>query len=316
MLWYTLKRLVMLVPIVLLVSLATFSLLLAVPGDPAAQIAGPNASPEQIALIRSQLGLDQPVFIQYFTWLGHLVQGNFGTSLLSLRPVADMLVERLPVTLSLAFFTLLIGTVFGVLFGTIAALYKGSWIDRVLTMLSSLGIATPNYWLGLLFILVFALTFRILPSSQYISLTEDPMEWLRHLILPSFALGAAFIAETARQVRSAMLEVKDLPYITTARSHGHSPLALVGKYMAKNAALPVLTVIGLQFTRILGGTVLIEQIFSLPGIGTLMITAVLSRDIPVVQGVMFGAVLVAVIVNLLVDLSYAALNPKVRTQWS
>lgn len=316
MLWYTAKRLLMLVPVVLIVSLATFGLLLAVPGDPAAQIAGPNATPEQIDLIRDQLGLDRSMIVQYFAWLGDVLRGDFGTSLLSLRPVGEMVIERLPVTLSLALVTLALGTFFGVIFGTIAALTKGSALDRFLTIFSSLGIATPNYWLGLLLILAFSLKLQIVPSSQYVPLTEDPLGWAEHLILPGLALGAAFIAETTRQVRSAVLEIKDLPYITTARSQGMSPARLIGKYIGKNAALPVLTVIGLQFTRILGGTVLIEQIFSLPGIGTLMITAVLGRDLPVVQGVMFGAVMVAVLVNLLVDLSYAALNPKVRTQWS
>ncbi len=306
----------MLVPVVLVVSLATFALLLAVPGDAASQIAGPNATPEQIEKIRDQLGLNQPLFVQYLTWLGHILQGNLGNSLISGRPVADMIIERLPVTLSLAFFALVIGTVFGAIFGVIAALTKGTVVDRSLTVLSSLGIATPNYWLGLLLILLFSLTLRMLPSSQYVPLAEDPGEWLRHLILPGIALGAAFVAETTRQVRSAMLEVKDLAYVTTAKSQGQPPWTIVSKYMARNAALPVLTVIGLQFTRILSGTVLVEQIFSLPGIGTLMITAVLNRDMPVVQGVMFCAVLVAVVVNLLVDLSYTALNPKVRTQWS
>ena len=256
------------------------------------------------------------MIVQYFAWLGDVLRGDFGTSLLSLRPVGEMVIERLPVTLSLALVTLALGTFFGVIFGTIAALTKGSALDRFLTIFSSLGIATPNYWLGLLLILAFSLKLQIVPSSQYVPLTEDPLGWAEHLILPGLALGAAFIAETTRQVRSAVLEIKDLPYITTARSQGMSPARLIGKYIGKNAALPVLTVIGLQFTRILGGTVLIEQIFSLPGIGTLMITAVLGRDLPVVQGVMFGAVMVAVLVNLLVDLSYAALNPKVRTQWS
>lgn len=306
----------MLVPIVLVVSLATFALMLAVPGDAAAEIAGPNATPEQIDRIREQLGLDQPVLVQYLAWLGNLFQGNLGNSLMSGREVSAMLVERLPVTLSLSLLALLIGTVFGVIFGVIAALTRGSVVDRSVTMISALGIATPNYWLGLLLILLFAITLRWLPSSQYVPLGDDPVQWLRHLILPSLALGAAFVAETARQVRSAMLEVKDLAYITTAKAHGHSSGAIVSKYMAKNAALPVLTVIGLQFTRILGGAVLIEQIFSLPGIGTLMISAVLNRDMPVVQGVMFCAVIVAVLINLIVDLSYAALNPKVRTQWS
>lgn len=316
MLWYTAKRLLMLVPVTLIVSLATFGLLLAVPGDPAAQIAGPNATAEQLDQIRERLGLDQSIVQQYLSWLGGVLHGDFGTSLISMRDVTTMVVERLPVTLSLAFFALFLGTFFGVILGTIAALRKGSALDRGLTVFASLGIATPNYWLGLLLILAFSLHLRWLPSSQYVPLTEDPVGWAQHLILPGLALGAAFIAETTRQVRSAIIEVKDLPYITTARAQGARPTAVIGKYVAKNAAIPVLTVIGLQFTRILGGTVLIEQIFSLPGMGTLMISAVLSRDIPVVQGVMFGAVMVAVLVNLVVDLSYAALNPKVRSQWS
>ncbi len=316
MFWYTAKRLVMLVPVLLVVSVATFGLLLAVPGDPAAEIAGPNASPEQIEQIRQQLGLNDSVLMQYLHWLGNVLHGDFGTSLVSMRSVTEMVVERLPVTLSLAFFTLLIGTVFGVLLGTVAALRKGTVVDRALTLVSSLGIATPNYWLGLLLILGFSSTLGWLPSSQYVPLTEDPVGWAQHLLLPGLALGAAFVAETSRQVRSAVIEIKDLPYITTARAQGMRPPVVIGKYIAKNAAVPVLTVIGLQFTRILGGTVLIEQIFSLPGIGTLVISSVLGRDLPVVQGVMFGAVLVAVLVNLLVDLSYAALNPKVRSQWS
>ncbi|MFS3127026.1 ABC transporter permease [Nocardioides sp. Bht2] len=316
MLWYTCKRLLMLVPVAILVSIATFALLLAVPGDPAAEIAGPNATEAQIALVRERLGLDQSILQQYLSWLGGVVQGDFGTSLSSVRPVTEMVVERLPVTLSLAFVALLLGTVFGVLLGTIAAFHKGRLLDRFLTIFASLGIATPNYWLGLLLILAFSLTLGWFPSAQYVPIEEGVMEWGRHLVLPGLALGAAFVAETTRQVRSAVLEVKDLPYITTAKAQGMLPRAVIGKYIAKNAAVPVLTVIGLQFTRILSGTVLIEQIFGLPGIGTLMISAVLGRDMPVVQGVMFGAVMVAVLMNLLVDLSYAALNPKVRTQWS
>lgn len=316
MIWYAAKRVALLVPVMFTVSIATFGLLLAVPGDPAAEIAGPNATEQQIADVRDRLGLDESVVHQYLTWLGGVLHGDFGASLVSLRPVTDMVVERLPVTLSLAFVALFIGTFFGVILGTIAALRRGSLLDRALTVLASLGIATPNYWLGLLLILAFSLTLTWLPSSQYVPLGEDPVGWAEHLVLPGLALGAAFVAETTRQVRSAVLEVKDLPYITTARAQGMLPRAVVGKYIAKNAAVPVLTVIGLQFTRILGGTVLVEQIFSLPGIGTLMVSAVLGRDLPVVQGVMFGAVLVAVVVNLVVDLSYAALNPKVRSQWS
>jgi len=313
---YAISRLLTLIPVMFIASLATFGLLLLVPGDPAEQIAGPGATEKQIELLREQLGLDQPAAIQYWNWLMNLLHGSLGTSLLDRRPVSDMVIERLPVTMSLAFVALLLGTVLGLIFGIIAAYSKGNPLDRSLTVFSSLGIAVPNYWLALLLILLFSTTLRVLPSSSYIPIEKDPGAWFTHLILPGLALGAAFVAETTRQVRSAVLEVKDLPYVTTARAQGMRPIALIGKYIGKNAALPVLTIIGLQFTRILGGVVLIEQIFSLPGIGTLLIRAVLGRDIPVVQGVMFGAVLVAVVVNLVVDLLYAALNPKVRAQWS
>jgi len=313
--WYAAKRVALLVPVLLVVSMATFAMILAVPGDPASRIAGPNATPDQVDRIREQLGLDQALPLQYLDWLGGLLTGDLGNSLLSLRPVSDMVLERLPVTISLSVTALLFGTVLGIVLGAIAALNHGKAADRAVMLFSSLGIATPNYWLALLLILFCSLKTGWFPTSQYVPFGESPSGWAEHLVLPGLALGAAFAAETTRQVRSAILEVKDLPYVTTARSQGIRPSALVGKYIAKNAAVPVITVIGLQFTRILGGAVLIEQIFSLPGIGTLMVTAVLSQDIPVVQGVIFGAVCVTVLVNLLVDLSYAAINPKVRSQW-
>ncbi len=314
--WFALKRVATLVPILLVVSVATFGLILAVPGDPASRIAGPDATPAQLDIIRAELGLDDPMYLQYWHWLSGAVTGDLGNSLLFLRPVTDLLAERLPVTIALAVAALLIGTVGGVLLGTIAAVDRTRVVDRIAMLASSAGIATPNYWLALLLILAFSLTLKWLPIGQYVPLTEDPVGWATHLILPGVALGAAFGAETARQVRSAIVEVKDLPYVTTARAQGIRRRLLLGKYVAKNAAIPVVTVLGLQFTRILGGAVLIEQIFGLPGLGSLIVTAVFAQDMPLIQGVILMTVVVAVVINMLVDLSYAWLNPKVRSQWS
>ncbi|GAA2358395.1 ABC transporter permease [Dactylosporangium salmoneum] len=314
--WFALKRIVTLVPVMIVVSMATFGLILAVPGDPAARIAGPNATDAQIALIREQLGVNDPVVVQYLHWLGGAVTGDLGDSLMFMRPVTDLIAERLPVTVTLALVALLFGTVGGVILGTIAATRKNKFVDKASMVLSSAGIATPNYWLALLLVLLFALTLRWLPVGEYVPFTEDPAGWAQHLILPGIALGAAFGAETARQVRSAIVEVKELPYVTTARSQGLRRGMVLGKYVAKNAAIPVVTVLGLQFTRILGGAVLIEQIFSLPGLGSLMVNAVLAQDMPLIQGVILMTVMVAVVVNTLVDLSYAWLNPKVRSQWA
>lgn len=316
--WFALRRLTTLVPIVLVVSMATFGLILAVPGDPAARIAGPNATDEQIELIREQLGVNDPVGVQYLRWLRDAVTGDLGESLLFLRPVTELIAERLPVTVGLSLAALLFGTLGGIILGTIAAMdrSRSRVIDRTSMVISSAGIATPNYWLALLLVLVFGLTLRWLPVGEYVAFSDGAGDWARHLVLPAVALGAAFGAETARQVRSAIVEVKELPYVTTARAQGLHPATILGKYVAKNAAIPVVTVLGLQFTRILGGAVLIEQIFGLPGLGSLIVTAVFAQDMPLIQGVILMTVLVAVIVNTLVDMSYAWLNPKVRSQWA
>jgi peptide/nickel transport system permease protein len=314
--WFALKRIATLVPILLVVSIATFGLILAVPGDPAARIAGPNATDQQLELIRQQLGLNDPVYLQYLHWLSGAVRGDLGNSLLFMRPVTQLVAERLPVTVALAVAALLIGTIGGVVRGAIAASNRGRWADRLTMFISSAGIATPNYWLALLLILLFSLTLHWLPIGQYVPFAKDPLGWAEHLILPGLALGAAFGAETARQVRSAVVEVRDLPYVTTAKAQGLRRRVLMGKYVAKNAAIPVVTVLGLQLTRILGGAVLIEQIFGLPGLGSLVVTAVFAQDMPLIQGIILMTVIVAVVINMLVDLSYAWLNPKVRSQWS
>lgn len=314
MLKFALKRCLMAIPILLIVSTITFALVLAIPGDPAARIAGDYATAESIAAIREQLGLNQPLITQYVEWLGRLLQGDLGKSLITQTPVIESISERLEVTISLAMMSLLLGAVFGISLGVLAARSNGGPLDRILQIGSALGIAMPTYWLALIGLYVVSLKIELFPVGQYVSFTESPLGWLEHLALPSLVLSVALAAELVRQVRSAMIEVGRKPYVTTAHAAGHRRRTVTVKYMAKNAAMPVVTVLGLQFTRVLGGAVVIEQIFSLSGIGSLVLDAVRDQDLPVIQGVVLAAAFIAVMVNLLVDLSYAALNPKVRMQ--
>lgn len=311
---YILIRTLMVIPILFLVSVVGFGLVLLIPGDPAASLAGENATPESLAAIRANLGLDRPAYVQYFDWLRGVLGGDLGTSLISRASVGESILERIPVTLSLAGLALLMGSTAGILAGVVSARRKDGLLDRFLTLVASTSIAMPTYWVALVLLLVFSLKFEWFPMSQYVPLAEDPVEWLIHLILPALALSVTFAAEMLRQVRSAMIEVGKKPYVTTARASGLRPRTITWKYMARNAALPAVTVLGMQFTRVLGGTVVIEQIFGLPGLGQYVVTAVLERDMPVIQGVVLATAVAAVLVNLLVDISYCWFDPRVRMQ--
>lgn len=311
MLKFMARRCLMAVPILLIVSTITFSLVLAIPGDPASRIAGDHATPERLQAIRDQLGLEQSLATQYFSWLNDLLHADLGTSLITQTPVLQEITSRIEVTLSLAVVSLLMGAVVGIPLGVAAARRPGGVLDRLLQIGAAMGIAMPTYWLALLALYLFSLKLNVLPIGQYVPLLEDPLGWFEHLLMPASALGAALAAEIMRQVRSAMTEVAAKPYVTTAWAVGNNRRTVTWKYMAKNAAMPVVTVLGLQFTRVLGGAVVIEQVFSLPGLGTLVVDAVRNQDLPVIQGVVLVTAIVAVLVNLMVDLSYAVLNPKV-----
>lgn len=311
MLKFLVKRSLMAVPILLIVSTITFGLVLAIPGDPASRIAGDHATPERIDAIRAQLGLGDPIAVQYGAWLSNLVQGDLGSSLMTQVPVVEMISSRIEITLSLAILALLFGALAGVPLGIASARRAGGKLDRLLQVVAAVGIAMPTYWLALLALYVLTLKLNLLPIGQYVPIAEDPVGWFKHLLMPAAVLGAALAAELIRQVRSAMIEVNAKPYITTAWAVGNNRRLVTWKYMAKNAAMPVVTVLGLQFTRVLGGAVVLEEIFSLPGLGSLVVDAVRDQDLPVIQGVVLVSAVVAVLVNLLVDLSYAFLNPKV-----
>lgn len=296
----------------LLVSVIAFILLQLIPGDPAITLAGENASATEVARLRSELGLDAPLLQQYLDWVGGLVRGDLGTSLPTSQPVMDLVVARLPVTVSLAVVAIIIAVTVGVAIGIVAGIMRGHLVDRAVTLFASLGVAVPPFWFGLVLIIVFALNIGVLPSIGFVPLQDGPVEWLRHLVLPAVALAAAPMAEIARQMRGAMVDVLDHDYVRTARAKGMSGSTVVLKHALKNAAIPVVTVIGLQVSLLLGGSVIVETIFGLPGLGDLVVQSVLQRDIPVVQGVIMVAALVVLVCNLLVDLSYRYFNPRVR----
>lgn len=312
MLHFLLRRLALTVPIVVLASFLVFGLILLVPGDPAITLAGDNATEEQIEAIRDRLGLDDPFIVQYGRWASDAVTGDLGDSLYSGREVTRSIGERLPVTVSLAGLAMLVAVLIAVPAGVIAATRRGTAFDSAATIGASLGLAMPNFWLGAVLALVFALRLGWLPATGYVPIEDDPVEWLRHLLLPALTLGASAAAETTRQLRSALSDVLDQDYIRTARASGLRSRRIVFKYGLKNAAMPVITVMGFQVAFLLGGSVIVEQLFALPGLGGLAIRAVLDRDLPVIQGVVLFTTVLVVMINLAVDLLYGWLNPKVR----
>ena len=305
-------RILTTIPVLVLVTFVVFGLVLLIPGDPAATIAGPDATVAEVAAVRERLGLDRPVLVQYWDWVTGALAGDLGTSLYTSRPVATSIGDGLPVTLSLAAMALLISLLIAVPTAVVSALRRGTWLDRIATVGSSLGIALPSFWLGLVFVLVFSLALGWLPATGYVPLDEDPAAWLRHILLPALTLGIASAAESARQLRGSMIGVLQQDYVRTARAKGLRERMVVGKHVLKNASVPLVTVLGLQVTALLGGAVLVEQVFGVPGLGLVAIGAVTTRDVPVIQGIVLVAVLVAVLCNLLVDLTYGYLNPKVR----
>jgi peptide/nickel transport system permease protein len=310
------RRLLGLIPVLLIVSFGVFMLSALVPGDAAVFLAGgENATPEGIERVRDQLGLDDPLIVQYGSWLKDAARLDFGTSLFNSATgdtVFEEIMYRLPVTASVMAGGLLLAITIGVPLGIFAGMRPGTIVDRVCSTTTVAGIAVPNFFLALLLASLFAIQMKIFPAIGFTRLSEDPVGWLKSLALPSMAIGIAAAASMARQTRAAIIDVLGSNYVRTAWAKGGAPLRVIGKHALKNAAIPAVTVLGLQVGALLGGTVLVEQIFGIPGIGTYMLRALTQSDLPVIQGVAMMYVLSHVIVNLLVDISYGYLNPKVR----
>ncbi|SHK50871.1 peptide/nickel transport system permease protein [Pseudonocardia thermophila] len=296
-----------------LVSLLTFALLQLVPGDAAQLVAGDNASPERVEEIRRQLGLDQPLITQYLSWLGGILHGDLGNSVFTGDPVTAAILRAAPATLSITLVALIIAVAIGVPAGIVAGLRQGGWIDRAVSLLATVGIAMPGFWVGMLLILLFALTNPWLPATGYAPISDGIGTWLSHIIIPATALGLATGAELARHARGCVADVLERPYIRTARARGAGSFWLIRHHVLRNAAIPVVTVLGLQAGRLLGGSIVIEMVCGVDGLGTLAINSILQRDLPILQGYVLLAAAVVVVVNLVVDGVYGWLNPKVRT---
>lgn len=294
------------------ISLLVFSLDTLLPGDPAQALAGESASAADIERMRTQLGLDRPVVDRYLDWAQRAVRGDFGRSLFSSQPVAEEIAARLPVTLSLIALALCMGVLAGVALGVIAALHRRGIIDRAVVITASLGVALPNFWVGLLLVLAFAIAWPWFPATGYVPFAESPTGWLRHLALPALALALAPAAEVTRQMRGSVIELMQRDFVRTAVAKGLPRRLVIGKHVLKNTGVTIATVAGIQVSVLLGGSVVIEQVFGLPGIGGLVVQSVQARDLPVVQGVVLVTTVMILVSNVLVEWSYGYFNPRVR----
>ena len=307
-----LRRIASAVPILLIVSLMTFGLMHFIPGDPAAAIAGLSATPQQIVQLRHDLGLGEPFFVQLAHWYSGLLHGNLGRSLLMGQPVAEVMLFRLPVTIALSAYALVLTVLFGLIAGIFSALRQNTWVDTLSMVFAMFGISVPNFWLGLLMIIFFAVWLGWLPTGGYIAFTDDPIGWLRTSTMPAISLGLLQVGLLARITRSSMLEVLRQDYIRTARAKGLPRRLVVVKHALANALIPITTVIGIIVSLSVSGAVVTETLFSIPGVGQLLTQAVLNRDYPLVQGGLLLVTAILVLVNVLVDVSYALLDPRVR----
>ena len=314
MLQLIIRRLFIMIPVLFLVSLMVFSLILLVPGDPAVTLAGENATEEQIEATRERLGLNDPVIEQYGRWVSNAVQGDLGSSLFSSQKVTEAITQRLPATLSLAGGAIILSVLIGLPAGILSAIFRGRWLDRVIGLGAASALAMPNYFIAMLLILFFAIWNPIFPATSFVPFSEDPFEWAKHLVLPWITLSLASAAVITRQLRSALIGVLAQDYVRTARAKGLRGRSVVLKHASKNAAIPVVTVLGTQIAFALGGSVIVEGVFGIAGVGQLAITAVQKRDLPVIQGIVVMATLLVLFCNLLVDLAYGYLNPKVRVR--
>ena len=312
MILVALRRLLSAIPVLFIVSLISFGLMRLIPGDPAASIAGPSATPAQIDQLRRDLGLDEPLLMQLLHYYQGLLQGDFGKSLLLGKGVLAATLERLPVTIGLSLYALLLTLLIGVTSGIIAALRQNTWVDQVAMMIAMLGISIPNFFLGLLMIIFFAVQLGWLPSGGYVPFSQDPIGWLRSTTMPAISLALLQAGLLARITRSGMLEVLRQDYVRTARAKGLPERQVILKHALANALIPIVTVVGIIISLLLSGAVVTEALFSLPGMGQLLTQAVLSRDYPMVQGGLLLVTTFLVVVNILVDILYALIDPRVR----
>lgn len=313
MLSYIVRRLAIAVPTLILVSIFVFTLQKLLPGDPALVMAGEDRDPAAIAFIRDKYHLNEPILIQYAYWMKAVLQGDMGISLRTNQPVLGLIGDKLPVTIQLALMAIVIAFVVGVPAGILSAVKKGTMIDYVANIVALSGLSVPNFWLGIMLILLVSVNLGWLPASGYESPFVDPLRSLQTMIMPAFVLGTSLAATLMRHTRSAMLGVMKADYVRTARAKGVRELAVIIKHAFRNALLPIVTLSALLFGELLGGAVLTEQIFTIPGFGKLIVDAVFTRDYAVVQGVVLCAAAGVILINLVADVLYFLVNPRIRS---
>jgi peptide/nickel transport system permease protein len=309
---YISQRVVQLVPVLLVISTLVFFVFHVIPGDAATARLGMNTDPEAVARVRREFGLDKPLYEQYWRWMSNVARGNLGTSYINEQPVVSLVLQTFPATLELAFLGVLLSLLVSVPIGAIAAVYRGGWIDQIARALAMIGYCMPRYWLAILLILALAVRVRWFPPAGYVPFFEDPLRNLRYAALPVFALAATLAAVQMRFLRSGLLDVIGQDYVRTAYAKGLAPRPVLVRHALKNALIPFVTVVGLQFAELLGGLVVVEQIFSWPGVGWLMVQSITQRDVAVVQGAVLLVATGFVVINLLVDVAYAYLDPRIH----
>jgi peptide/nickel transport system permease protein len=311
---YIARRLLLLVPVLIGVSIVTFLLIHLLPGSALDILIGTDQQMtyEQKAQLRHEYGFDAPLPVQYVKWANHILHGDLGASLRSKRAVTTELRLRMPVTFELTLLAALLGGIPAIALGALAAVRRNTWLDYLATMTTLVGVALPNFWLATLLVLIFALKLHWLPPIQYVKFTESPVQNLRHLLLPAIALGAPLATTIMRQTRSAVLEMLGQDHVRVARAKGLREAIVLNRHVLRNALIPIVTVLGIQIARLLGGVFIIEQIFALPGIGRYTLDAIQSRDYAVVQGVVLVIAVVSVLISLIVDVLYAVIDPRIR----
>ncbi len=311
---FLLRRLILTIPVLLFVSIIVFALVAAIPGDPARILLGEDVSREALASLRHELGLDRPIYIRYLIWLRHVVQGDLGRSVRDHRPVRDTLLLKLPATIELAVVALIVAWIIAIPTGALAAWKQRTTVDYAATTFALAGVSIPNFWLGIMLIYLLAVNYHVLPPSGYVEPWINLRRNISLMVMPAIVLGTALAALVMRQLRSSMIEVLSADYVRTAHAKGLADAVIIVKHAMKNALIPVVTIMGLQFSGLLGGAVITETIFAIPGVGRLAIDSILTRDYPMVQGVVLFVAVAVVATNLAVDVVYGLLDPRIRLE--
>ena len=309
---YILRRLLASLPVIFMVGVITFSILHIAPGDPAVLMAGEEATPEDVEKMRQALGFDRPFYVQFGVWVGNLLRGDLGTSIFSKHSIASLMAPRLQPTLSLGLIAIVLSVLIGVPMGVVAAAYVGSVTDRAAMIFAVLGFSVPVFWLGFIFIWLFAVEIRLFPAVGFVPISEGILPFLRSLTLPALANAIPFSALVARMTRSTMIEVLQEDYVRTARAKGLSGFVVIMRHALRNASIPIVTVVGLVFAALVSGAVVTETVFAIPGLGRLLVDGVVRRDYPIVQAMLMVTAVAYVFVNLIIDVFYAYLDPRIR----